>query len=92
MNPKEFPPDKIEQAFKELIRQTQPNLEPASNEYKERRHSFMAGAFAMFYAMQDASDHPIEDICVARVELLNREMNKFVAEVYTQVNLFNRRN
>ena len=75
-----FPPDKLLQLFQAFVAKVYPDVAPDSQQYKELRMMFFAGAHTGFECMEDTSEHPNEDVCVARLELLHREMSRELAD------------
>lgn len=56
------------------------------------RNAFFAGALVMFDATHEASEHDNEDICVARMELLNRELKRYQVEAKHRADNYPKRN
>lgn len=90
-----FPPDKIEQALTSFMEAAygKENL-ARMNTYQriDLRNAFFGGALVMFTAMNEAGENVNEDVCVARMELLNRELKRYQREAQYRANNYPKRN
>jgi hypothetical protein len=89
------PPDKIEQALASFMEASYGKEKLATMDTYQRidlRNAFFAGALIMFTSVKEASEHNNEDICVARMELLNRELKRYAQEAKHRADNYPKRN
>lgn len=89
--PAEFPPDKMERQFATFLKACYKH-EITNEQRFQLRHAFYAGVVSCFAAMFEASEHPNEDVCEARVELLHREIEARAGEFQLEAVIHQRRN
>lgn len=70
----EFPPDKVRQLFHGFAATVFPHVPVESAQYKDMEVIFFAGALSCFECFEDAGNHDNEDICLARLKLLEKEI------------------
>lgn len=90
-----FPPDKIEQALNSFMEAAYGKENLSRMDTLQRidlRNAFFGGALVMFTAVQEASENANEDICVARMEQLNRELKKYLVEASHRADNYQKRN
>lgn len=82
-----YPPDKLAQLFDAFLAVVFPDVQNGSAQYRDMRMLFFVGSQTMFECTMDVSEHPNEDICEARLELLHREILSELKDISDQATM-----
>lgn len=77
----EFPPDKLRRGFIFYVKTVYKDEPMPDAKLEQLRNIYMVGAATMFEAMNEASGHPNEDVCEARLKLVVKELMDFTAQM-----------